>query len=448
MIPSTTISLAVNSCAPLENNRNLIGNGEYFNIKTSPLNAEFELLQNGKYRNAVENFTDMTETNKNFSPQKYDAQFPFQQYRQQQQQQLFRHQNSTFNQSISTPPSFPCPMNRIQIRNPFDDEEDIKEFGNRPNSYPGPGNSQRMPLSSGTDSEFDKSVLFQKQQHRLIDVKGLRAPGIQYSFQQQLGRHLPVCNPGTNSAQLSWMPIPRDIVRIPPHDPSSQVFGQFKGCLPPAHNIAPSPGILPSSQQNIVMVPQNFPPIAMMQSSIEQSRSSSMLSSVSDNLQPQQQQTCAKPKKESAKARKARERSAQQQMPQIVANTQGMAHNSQQGNGMYSTDLRQVTESKPGKSELQFKTSRSPLISGRKSRVKPMPSKRICSTGQCSICSLLIEETRMGICCTAIGQGCEKIFHSECVSLLPNAFKQFCEDAHLEWICPTCAKQGGLSYCV
>uniref|UniRef100_A0A183BIP9 PHD-type domain-containing protein n=1 Tax=Globodera pallida TaxID=36090 RepID=A0A183BIP9_GLOPA len=81
------------------------------------------------------------------------------------------------------------------------------------------------------------------------------------------------------------------------------------------------------------------------------------------------------------------------------------------------------------------------------SALMPMPEQRIQLNGQCQACRMELSDQHKGIQCTAIGQGCNRVFHWACADLTLEAFQEFCKDPRLEWICRECFAQKG-PHCV
>uniref|UniRef100_A0A183BMH5 PHD-type domain-containing protein n=1 Tax=Globodera pallida TaxID=36090 RepID=A0A183BMH5_GLOPA len=81
------------------------------------------------------------------------------------------------------------------------------------------------------------------------------------------------------------------------------------------------------------------------------------------------------------------------------------------------------------------------------SALMPMPEQRIQLNGQCQACRRELSDQHKGIQCTAIGQGCNRVFHWACADMTLEAFQEFCKDPRLEWICRDCFAQKG-PHCV
>uniref|UniRef100_A0A914HGW2 PHD-type domain-containing protein n=2 Tax=Globodera TaxID=31242 RepID=A0A914HGW2_GLORO len=62
------------------------------------------------------------------------------------------------------------------------------------------------------------------------------------------------------------------------------------------------------------------------------------------------------------------------------------------------------------------------------SALMPMPEQRIQLNGQCQACRGELSDQHKGIQCTAIGQGCNRVFHWACADLTLEAFQEFCKD--------------------
>ncbi|KAL3111492.1 hypothetical protein niasHT_018267 [Heterodera trifolii] len=100
----------------------------------------------------------------------------------------------------------------------------------------------------------------------------------------------------------------------------------------------------------------------------------------------------------------------------------------------------------PGRSPSSLKRASLPPASAMftpPSTLMPMPEQRIQLSGQCQACRLELSDQHKGIQCTAISQGCNRVFHWECADLTPEAFQEFCKDPRLEWICRDCYAQKG-----
>ncbi|KAI1718154.1 hypothetical protein DdX_06570 [Ditylenchus destructor] len=388
---------------------------------------------------------------------------------------FMQNPNSGFlnpNHTMSTPPALNCNSNlsangnTITIRNPFE-EDDLIKTQQRPMSQP----NFQGPFPPHPYFEHYRQEMCQKvyqlggrdDAERLkMHVDRMKMP---YTWQHRMNLPVPYPMPVQQSQMNPLIRMPQSIV-MGPNGP--MLVGPNGAMMPMPPKC--SPGQFPGG------MPPNMMPPGPMRPAQPPSQPAP---------QPTAKQTAAAKKKEKAAQKKQQQAAmaAAQAQAQAQMMSSGMTNgfgnmagspnnmamlmnrpscsvppNMMGPNGamqMPPEQMRGLTpemKARMGQQQQclngsspspQFKVPlRSPPLQ-RPNKLHSMSEHRLVYEGECSSCREKITPGRGGIRCTAMSQGCHKVFHHDCARLDNMAYVEFVKDSRLEWICQLCQHQQG-----